>query len=126
MGNEAIRLFAYSLGGIIVAECLLLIGVFWSDHFRGRRQLRSARPAMAVLVLYALVDVGPNTLLVIRAGNADSLSSGDMTLILMVMTVKALLVVGLGTLIVEFRKRLRGDRLIDGTTTSEVFEGGGA
>jgi len=122
MGNEAVRVLAYSFGGVIISECLLLIVIFWRDHFGGRRQLRSARPAMAVLITYALIEIGPNTLLVIQAGEAASLAAGDMTLILMVLTVKAYLVVGLGTLVVEFGKRLRGERLTDGTTTSKVFD----
>ncbi len=122
MGNEAIRLLAYSLGGIIIAECLLLLAIFWKDHYGGRRQLRSARPAMSVLVFYALLEIGPNTLLVVQAGHADSLSSKNMTLILLVLGVKTFLVIGLGILLVEFGKRLRGERLIDGTTTSKVFD----
>ena len=123
MGNESVRLLAYSIGGIIVAECLLLILIFWKDHFGGRRQLRSARPAMAVLVVYALIEIVPNTLLVVKAGNsADSLSASTLTLILLVIGVKMFLVVSLGSLIVEFGKRLRGERLTDGTTTSEVFD----
>lgn len=122
MGNESIRLLAYSVGGIIAAECLLLIVIFWKDHFGGRRQLRSARPAMAVLASYALMDIGPNTLLVIQAGKAASLAAEDLTLILLVLCIKVVLVIGLGSLIVEFGKRLRGDRLVDGTTTSEIFD----
>lgn len=121
MGNESIRLLAYSMGGIIIAECLLLIVMFWRDHFGGRRQLRSAGPAMSVLVFYALVEIVPNTLLVIQAGETASLAAEDLTLVMMVLIVKAFLIVGLGTLIAEFGKRLRGERLVDGTTTSEVF-----